>query len=61
MSGAGAGPFCCKEVTPTASPKAVVCGFSGQLAARGGNALAFQPASLALADLVLRCQKVCIL
>lgn len=56
-SGADAGPLCCEEVAPTAPPSPAVCGFSGLLAARGGNALAAQPASLGLADLVLRCWK----
>lgn len=58
--GADAGPLCCEEVAPTAPPNPVVCGFSGLLAARGGNARAAHPASPGLADLVLRCeQSVC--
>jgi len=44
-SGADAGPLCYEEVAPTAPPSPAVCGFSGLLAARGGNALAAQSAS----------------
>lgn len=58
---ADAGPLCCEEVAPTAPPSPVVCGFSGLLAARGGNALAAQPAFPELADLVPRCEKACVL
>lgn len=54
------GPLCCEEVAPTAPPSHAVCGLSGLLAARGGNALAAQPASPEVADLVLRYEKACV-
>lgn len=44
-SGAGAGLLFCEEAAPAAPPSPVVCGFSGLLAAREGNAVAAQAAS----------------